>query len=402
MIAGQFSLVASQLLLMESKTFWMMCIGRLFEGISSSIILTVGLALICDVTPEKDIGGQYLAAYMLALDFNKSCDRNMGIVMVGFPLGALIGPPVGGALYDRWGYRAPFIFAIIFTVFDFAGRLLIIEPTVNAATTNTVSESSISLILQPAGAEKPDLELKDATTFTINACGTNGAAPKQASSTQEELSILGVVGRLLMSPRALTAFTVTFFCSFAFSAAEVAMPLHLQASSRLCCCRRNSWWGALTRQFSLAFFIVSYAIENFFIAASASPVTTELAAVTRGMDGVGYAHSFGAFNIIFGLGNTVHGSRRCSRRAGTHVCIRAGKTLADCRDMQIYAHVHTGWAVICYISVGVLGLSLLMTLVYMEDGFLLQRWRTSRHKGEDGRADLLSDAAVEAAPDSSA
>lgn len=39
----------------------------------------------------------------------------------------LIGPPVGGALYSAFGYRAPFIFGIIVTVIDFVGRLLIIE-----------------------------------------------------------------------------------------------------------------------------------------------------------------------------------------------------------------------------------------------------------------------------------
>lgn len=45
MIAGQFALVASQLLLMEASKFWVMCLGRLFEGISSAIILVAGLAL---------------------------------------------------------------------------------------------------------------------------------------------------------------------------------------------------------------------------------------------------------------------------------------------------------------------------------------------------------------------
>lgn len=98
------------------------------------------------------------------------------------------------------------------------------------------------------------------------------------------------------------------------------------------------WWGALTRTFSLAFFIASFAIESalhprlvlaptectmsradFFIAAVVSPVTAELASITRTMDGVGCkfrtrttkhklstfpdAHSYGTFNIIFGLGN---------------------------------------------------------------------------------------------------
>ncbi|KAI0955033.1 hypothetical protein AcW1_006741 [Taiwanofungus camphoratus] len=63
------------------------------------------------------------------------------------------------------------------------------------------------------------------------------------------------------------------------------------------------WWAALTKHSSLAFLIVSYAIQNFFVAAVASPITVELAALTRNMDGIGYAHSYGAFTIVNGLGN---------------------------------------------------------------------------------------------------
>lgn len=45
MIAGQLSLLASQLLLMMAPTFWVMCIGRFLEGVSSAVIMTAGLAL---------------------------------------------------------------------------------------------------------------------------------------------------------------------------------------------------------------------------------------------------------------------------------------------------------------------------------------------------------------------
>ena len=40
---------------------------------------------------------------------------------------ALIGPPAGGGLYHRFGFRGPFILGIIVTAFDLVGRLLIIE-----------------------------------------------------------------------------------------------------------------------------------------------------------------------------------------------------------------------------------------------------------------------------------
>lgn len=42
-------------------------------------------------------------------------------------MGVLVGPPAAGALYERWGFRAPFIFGIIITFVDLLARLLIIE-----------------------------------------------------------------------------------------------------------------------------------------------------------------------------------------------------------------------------------------------------------------------------------
>ena len=39
----------------------------------------------------------------------------------------LLGPPIGGALYSRFDFRAPFVFTIIITVVDLIGRLLLIE-----------------------------------------------------------------------------------------------------------------------------------------------------------------------------------------------------------------------------------------------------------------------------------
>lgn len=39
----------------------------------------------------------------------------------------LVAPPIGGALYSRFGFRAPFIFGMIVAAIDFVGRMLFIE-----------------------------------------------------------------------------------------------------------------------------------------------------------------------------------------------------------------------------------------------------------------------------------
>ena len=43
---------------------------------------------------------------------------------------------------------------------------------------------------------------------------------------------------------------------------------------------------------------------GFFGSGVLPPLTAELAAVARGIEGVGYAHVYGAFNAAFGAGST--------------------------------------------------------------------------------------------------
>ena len=46
---------------------------------------------------------------------------------MGLTVGNLVGPPVSGALYQRWGFRAPFVFGIVITGIDLLARLLLVE-----------------------------------------------------------------------------------------------------------------------------------------------------------------------------------------------------------------------------------------------------------------------------------
>ncbi|KAH9915534.1 major facilitator superfamily domain-containing protein [Fomitopsis serialis] len=393
LVVGQLLLVASQVLLMESPAFWMMCIGRLLEGFASSVIIVAGFALICDATPEKDVGQQ------------------LGFVMVGVPLGQLLAPPVGGALYARWGYRAPFIFTILFTVLDLTARLLVHEkpPADATATTHSQPDSekapgppAVTSPLSPMSpdsmfsesAEKVDVVRKVLDTEAAMAVAISAsempAAPAQARAAKEKkaLSLMQVTYKLLASTRTLVVLFSTFTGSFAFAALDVTLPLRVQAIWNLDSTKVGliylasliptlissplagklsdkfgpawvatvlfvcgiPWFGLLTLDFSLAFFIVAFAVENFFLAATSSPLTTELAAVTRSMEGVGYAHTYGTFNIVYGLANA------------------AGSVVGG----QVYGHLSNGWDALCYIDVGVLALTLVLVLLFVGETPILR------------------------------
>ena len=77
MIAGSIVMVAGQILFMEAPAYWVMCVARALQGVSSTCIWVAGLALMyvffrcltslgslfdfflpvsCDVTPEELVG----------------------------------------------------------------------------------------------------------------------------------------------------------------------------------------------------------------------------------------------------------------------------------------------------------------------------------------------------------
>ena len=94
---------------MLAPAYWLMALARILQGVSSSFIWTVGLALLCDVTPESRVGQQ------------------LGLAMAGLSAGVVLAPPIGGALYQNLGFHAPFIFSIGIILVDLLGRLLVIE-----------------------------------------------------------------------------------------------------------------------------------------------------------------------------------------------------------------------------------------------------------------------------------
>ncbi|GAA5908941.1 hypothetical protein JCM6882_004950 [Rhodosporidiobolus microsporus] len=106
---GLLFMAGAIILFMETSSFVAMVIARIMQGFSGTVLWTIGLALVTDSVPEARVGVV------------------LGYVMIGFSLGQAIGPPVGGTMYARLGYRAPFIFSIILVGVDLLLRLCIIE-----------------------------------------------------------------------------------------------------------------------------------------------------------------------------------------------------------------------------------------------------------------------------------
>ncbi|KAL8286762.1 hypothetical protein RQP46_004290 [Phenoliferia psychrophenolica] len=134
----------------------------------------------------------------------------MGQVMLGFTLGSLIGPPIGGVLYARLGYRAPFVFALCLLFFDFVLRILVVE-------------KHVALAWIRAGVEIPGFEApgytppNDLTKSEEDSMGAPAPIPLSGVNVSEDggelrdktPSAWSALLRMVTSARPLTNFGLT-------------------------------------------------------------------------------------------------------------------------------------------------------------------------------------------------
>ena len=83
--------------------------GRILQGASTAVVWTAGLALLADSMNPDELG------------------RAMGWVGMSMTLGLMVGPLIGGVLYQHGGYYAVFGLAFGFIGLDILFRLVMIE-----------------------------------------------------------------------------------------------------------------------------------------------------------------------------------------------------------------------------------------------------------------------------------
>jgi multidrug resistance protein len=91
LVAGMAALTASTLLFAYADTFAWLIAARLVQGAADAVAWGVGFALIADLYGPSERG------------------RVMGFVMAGSNAGFMIGPSLGGWLYERGGMELPFL-----------------------------------------------------------------------------------------------------------------------------------------------------------------------------------------------------------------------------------------------------------------------------------------------------
>lgn len=220
-LAGLVALAASTALLCVGTTVGFWIAGRIFQGVSAAVVWTVGLALVVD-TIEKENLGQYLGYLGLALT-----------------LGTMIGPLVGGVIYESGGYYAVFGTAFALVGVDIILRLLVIE-TRHAAEwltgQQTPDQSPEQKPAPQSETEKPPL-VRDDPLVLPDATQRDGV---DNSATNAELAGLSGDEKrrtpatilLLSSPRLISAFYSYFMIAVLLTSFDSVLPLFVHDTFR--------------------------------------------------------------------------------------------------------------------------------------------------------------------------
>ena len=103
-----------------ATTLPVLLVARLLEGLSTAIVAVVGNALMCNVVEPKRLG------------------RAMGLSSMALSIGLLVGPVLGGVLYEYCGYFETFLPALALVGIEVGLRCLMVESGDANDTTVTV------------------------------------------------------------------------------------------------------------------------------------------------------------------------------------------------------------------------------------------------------------------------
>ena len=111
LVLGMLALAGSTLMFAAADSLAWLFAARMIQGAADGVTWVVGFALIADCYGPGDRG------------------RVMGYVMAGTSLGIVVGPSIGGWLYEVGGLALPFQFVAALALFCAVGFMLIRPPT---------------------------------------------------------------------------------------------------------------------------------------------------------------------------------------------------------------------------------------------------------------------------------
>lgn len=142
--------------------------------------------------------------------------RAMGTVILSNTVGFLMGPVMGGFLYDYGGTLAPFYLCSVFGLLALVGTVCIAEPIkIQNQPTDTAKQSAPAQEATAVDESAPLLSSATSSTSTVN-------------SQQQQQPAGRHLFDLISNPRITACLLCCFVTSAALAGIEPALPIHLE------------------------------------------------------------------------------------------------------------------------------------------------------------------------------
>lgn len=192
MIIGLLGLAIATILFGYGATYTQLVVARMGQGISGGISWTIGLCMIADIFPSSRLG------------------EVMGKVMSVNSIGFLVGPPLGGFLYDYAGQQSPYLFCGGLALLDLAARLFVKPEAIEKP-----QEPEEEPLLQDSEEDDSETALNSNEDLLQDATSTRIKRPASINDLLTDFQVIS------------TSFSI-FLGACVFSGLEPSLPIHVQ------------------------------------------------------------------------------------------------------------------------------------------------------------------------------
>ncbi|KAJ1926038.1 hypothetical protein IWQ60_004135 [Tieghemiomyces parasiticus] len=219
MCVGLVALLVSTLLFGIGKAYWQLILARIVQGAASGASWSVGFSMVADVYPPEKAGVV------------------MGTVMGCNTLGHLMGPTIGGLLYEAGNQHTPFIFGACLAFVDLVARLVVGETYYwkEIYAQDDPVDLAVESQLTPDGELKSETSVEGRMTLDGEAQSTTATTTDvldpdievQAKASRRSGGVELTIWEMLKSWRVVAVCIVSFDIALIMSGLDPILPLYL-------------------------------------------------------------------------------------------------------------------------------------------------------------------------------
>ncbi|RKP37896.1 major facilitator superfamily domain-containing protein, partial [Dimargaris cristalligena] len=286
MCIGLGALLLSTIMFSLANVYWLLIVARILQGAASGASWAVGFSMVADVYPPEKAGVA------------------MGTIMGCNTLGHLLGPTLGGVLFEAGGRHAPFIFGACLALVDLLARIVVGE-TINWKVTHLRSEDGTGPYVEAPMVNLPFTKMIASWRVLAVCMGTFASAsvlsgvdpilPLFLESTFNlNPGLVGVVFIALVIPNVIVSPVIGWLLDRFKPNRIYLISLGLVLI------------GTLSPMITLTKTLTTHVVTLVFLGATLSvalaPTTPELLYYMHDMGSNSYGVVYALFNVVFSLG----------------------------------------------------------------------------------------------------